>query len=308
MNRLKTKIGNITLNNPVMTASGTSGHSNELSAIDKFDINSLGAFVTKSVTLNARKGNKQPRIVEVPGGILNSIGLQNKGVYYFIEITISKLQEFNIPIIVNVSAPSKYYLIELYRILKKVEDKFDAIEVNLSCPNAKGGIIAPLAASTYIRITKDFFGDKTTIAKLSPNTNTVMYAEDVIGAGVDAISMINTIKGMVIDIDTQKPLLGNVRGGLSGPCIKPIGVQKVYECFNKIPECKSKKVPIIGIGGIMNYKDALEYILAGASAVGIGTGFFTNPFIFEEVKEGINKYLLEKDKKLEEIVGISSKE
>jgi len=304
MNRLETKIGKLKMSVPTMTSAGTSGCGNEILEIGKLNIDFLGAFVTKSITLNKMDGNPHVRIVEVPGGILNSIGLQNKGVKHFIENDLPNLQAFNIPVIINTSAESIEDFCILHHILMLHENTFDALEINLSCPNVKWGLLPPASVKRYIWVVRNMFKDKTIIAKLSPNvTDIISYATAAIEGGADALSMINTVKGMAIDIDTQRPILGNVCGGLSGPCIKSIGIHKVYECFKNIPECNNKKIPIIGIGGIMNYKDVLEYILAGASAVGIGTGFIINPLIFEEINDKLNKYLIKEDKKITDLIG-----
>jgi len=310
MNRSETTIGNIVMKNPVMTASGTAGHCDELSQIAHLDISALGAFLTKGITLYAREGNPQLRIVETSSGILNSIGLQNKGIERFLWEDLKKLKRFGIPIILNISVKS---IDEVKKICSYIRSMFylsfyDGIEINVSCPNIEGNILGHSPEMVHDIVHEFRFilePYKTIITKLSPNvTNIVEIAEAAIYGGTDALSMINTVRGTAIDIDNKKFLLGNKIGGLSGPAIKPIGLLAVHECFTKIEKCSSKEIPIIGVGGIMNYKDALEYIMVGASAIQIGTGFFTNANIYNEVISGIDKYLQEQNKNVSDIIGI----
>ena len=310
---LGVKIKNITLKAPLLTSSGTSGSRNELNILQNREkvLESLGAFVTKGVSINKSLGNPDPRIVEVRSGILNSIGLQNKGVAKFFEEDVPELQKYKIPIIVNISAATISEFGELAAIIK-TKDKNNVIsglEINVSCPNIKKGGAAfgsdPVLVEQIVKEIKTRVKDSLCIiTKLSPNvTDITQIAKAAIIGGTDALSMINTLKGMAIDINTMKPMLGNQTGGLSGPCIKPVGLYMVYECFRSIPECKRKEIPIIGIGGISNFNDAMEYFLAGATAVGIGTQWFLNNRIFEEIHQELAEYLDNKKETLSNLIG-----
>ena len=310
---LGVKIKNITLKAPLLTSSGTSGSRNELNILQNREkvLESLGAFVTKGVSINKSLGNPDPRIVEVRSGILNSIGLQNKGVAKFFEEDVPELQKYKIPIIVNISAATISEFGELAAIIK-TKDKNNVIsglEINVSCPNIKKGGAAfgsdPVLVEQIVKEIKTKVKDSLCIiTKLSPNvTDITQIAKAAIIGGTDALSMINTLKGMAIDINTMKPMLGNQTGGLSGPCIKPVGLYMVYECFRSIPECKRKEIPIIGIGGISNFNDAMEYFLAGATAVGIGTQWFLNNRIFEEIHQELAEYLDNKKETLSNLIG-----
>ena len=310
---LGVKIKNITLKAPLLTSSGTSGSRNELNILQNREkvLESLGAFVTKGVSINKSLGNPDPRIVEVRSGILNSIGLQNKGVAKFFEEDVPELQKYKIPIIVNISAATISEFGELAAIIK-TKDKNNVIsglEINVSCPNIKKGGAAfgsdPVLVEQIVKEIKTKVKDSLcVITKLSPNvTDIAQIAKAAIIGGTDALSMINTLKGMAIDINTMKPMLGNQTGGLSGPCIKPVGLYMVYECFRSIPECKRKEIPIIGIGGISNFNDAMEYFLAGATAVGIGTQWFLNNRIFEEIHQELAEYLDNKKETLSNLIG-----
>jgi dihydroorotate dehydrogenase (NAD+) catalytic subunit len=310
---LGVKIKNITLKSPLLTSSGTSGSRDEINLLQnrKQVLESLGAFVTKGVSINKSLGNPDPRIVEVRSGILNSIGLQNKGVTKFFEEDVPELLKYNIPIIVNISASTISEFGELAAIIK-TSDKNNAIsglEINVSCPNIKKGGAAfgsdPVLVEQVVEEIKSKVKDSLCIiTKLSPNvTDITQIARAAIIGGTDALSMINTLKGMAIDINHMKPILGNQTGGLSGPCIKPVGLYMVYECFRSIPECKRKEIPIIGIGGISNFNDTMEYILAGASAVGIGTQWFINNRIFEEIHKELTEYLDNKKETISNLIG-----
>ncbi|MBN2275122.1 MAG: dihydroorotate dehydrogenase [Bacteroidales bacterium] len=310
---LPVKIKNLVLKTPLLTSSGTSGSRDEINLLQNRDriLASLGAFVTKGVSLNKSLGNKEPRIVEVRSGILNSIGLQNKGVKVFFEEDVPELQKYEIPIIVNISAGSVSEFGQLSERIKDL-DKNNAIsglEINVSCPNIKKGGAAfgadPLLVEQVVREVKSRVQDSfCIITKLSPNvTDITQIGKAAVNGGTDALSMINTLRGMAIDTDKRKPILGNQIGGLSGPCIKPVGVYMVYECFRKIPECRNRSVPIIGIGGISNYYDVLEYIFAGATATGIGTQWFINTAVFEEIYKDLNDYLNKTHETIENLVG-----
>jgi dihydroorotate dehydrogenase (NAD+) catalytic subunit len=313
-NILATKIGNILLRSPLLTTSGTSGSSSELEHFEHSEIilNSIGAFTTKSVTLRPRKGNPEPRIVETRSGIINSIGLQNKGAAVFIKEELPRLIRYKLPIIVNISAGSIEEFGELTDYLLSHDENsiINGIEINVSCPNVKEGGVAfgtnPKAVERIVRQVRKYAGDFcTVITKLTPNiTDIKLPAKAAIHAGTHVLSMINTLKAMAIDINTGRPFLGNDIGGLSGPAIRPVGVYMVYECF-KIAECKKGEIPIIGMGGITNCTDALEYIMAGASAVGIGTQWFVNPDVFQETYQGLKKYLEKNKKQLKDIIGIA---
>ena len=314
MNRdLSVRIKNILLKTPLLTASGTSGSKDEINHLQnrKQILESLGAFVTKGVTLKESLGNREPRIVEVRSGLLNSIGLQNKGVRKFFEEDIPSLRQYNIPIIVNISAGSVSEFGVLAGRIQNIDKhhSISGIEINVSCPNIKKGGAAfgadPLLVEQVVREVKSNVQDSLCIiTKLSPNvTDIAQIGKAAINGGTDALSMINTIRGMAIDIDTGKPVLGNQVGGLSGPCIKPVGVYMVFECFRKLPECKRREIPIIGIGGISNYIDVLEYIMAGATAIGIGTQWFIHHSIFEEIIRDLNRYLSRHDETIPDLIG-----
>jgi dihydroorotate dehydrogenase (NAD+) catalytic subunit len=314
---MNVKIGNIKMKSPVMTTSGTSGSSNELLPLDKSGtlLSSLGAFVTKGVTLKPRLGNDPPRVVETRSGILNSIGLQNNGAEVFVKKELPQLLVYELPIIVNISADSVEGFGDLAAFLtdNDVNQLIDGIEINVSCPNIKEGGIAfgtnPHSVEEIVRVVKARVrSSMTIITKLTPNiTDITRPARAAIEGGTDALSMINTLRGMAINIEEGAPFLKNKSGGLSGPAIKPVGVYMVYECFNKINECRKKEIPIIGIGGITNHRDALEYIMAGATAVGIGTEWFVHTGVFEETYKGIENFIKEKSKNISAFTGIAHK-
>jgi dihydroorotate dehydrogenase (NAD+) catalytic subunit len=286
---LQVTIAGIRLQNPVMTASGTFGYGREYA--DLVDLNRLGAIVVKGLHLNPAKGNPPPRIVETPCGMLNAIGLENVGIQAFVEDKLPFLKTLQVPVIVNIYG----HFIEEYAELAAVVDTVDgiaAIEVNISCPNIKAGGVAfgvhPTSAHTVITAVRQ----KTTkpvIAKLSPNvTDITDIARSVADAGADAVSLINTLTGMAVDIHTRTPMLANVTGGLSGPAIKPVALRMVWQV------AKSVAVPVIGIGGIMTAADALEFLIAGACAVQVGTANFVNPRATMNVLEGLEAYMQEK--------------
>lgn len=285
MVNLAVDIGSLHLQNPVMGASGTFGFGREYE--DFLDVNKIGAIVTKGVTPMPRAGNPGVRVAETPAGMLNCIGLENPGVDAFISDILPKIKHYDTPVIVNISAGS----VEDYgKIAQKLDiDGVDALEVNISCPNVKeGGIVFgtdPRAAAAVTGSVKKHTG-KTVIVKLSPNvTDITVMAKAVEAAGADAISLINTLTGMSIDIRTRKPLLGNITGGLSGPAVKPIAVRMVWQAANAV------KIPIIGMGGIASAEDAIEFMLAGASAVAVGAYNFVNPSALADIAGGIEAYL-----------------
>ena len=285
---LSIEIGKMKLKNPVLVASGTFGYAEEFE--DFFDLKKLGALVTKTITLKPRQGNSPPRIVETDSGMLNSIGLENPGVKVFLEEKLPLLKKIKVPVIVSISADSTKEFVGLAKILNK-EKAIAAIELNISCPNIKKSklLIAQDVNSTY-KVVKAVRKStrKTLITKLSPNvTDITEIAKAAQRAGSNAISLVNTFSAMSIDIDTKKPKLGNITGGLSGPAIKPIALYMVREVARTV------KLPIIGMGGIMNTEDALEFIIAGASAVAIGTANFINPKACVDILAGIEKYMKE---------------
>ena len=282
---LAVKIGNLELKNPVMGASGTFGFGKEYE--DFLDVNEIGAIVTKGVTPKPRAGNPGVRIAETPAGMLNCIDLENPGVDAFICDILPKIKKYNTAVIVNISASTVEEYAEMAWRLDI--DGVDAVEVNISCPNVKeGGIVFgtdPKAAAAVTRAVKTHTS-KTVIVKLSPNvTDITVMAKAVEEAGADAISMINTLTGMVIDINTRKPLLGNITGGLSGPAVKPVAVRMVWQV------AKAVKIPIIGMGGITCAEDAIEFMLAGATAVAVGAYNFVDPSALKVVADGIADYM-----------------
>jgi len=275
------------LKNPVIAASGTFGFGREYSKF--FDLNRLGGISVKGLTLEPRKGNRPPRIAETPGGILNSVGLQNPGVHAFIRDEIPFLRGFDTAVIANVAGNT----VEDYRAIVEIlsDADIDAIELNVSCPNVKEGcLMFGSTASGVFEVTGAVrkVCKKPLIVKLSPNvTDITEIARAAEAAGADCVSLINTLLGMSIDIEKRKPVLANIMGGLSGPAVKPVAVRMVYET------AKAVKIPVIGMGGISNGNDAVEFMLAGASAVMVGTAGFVNPNVWVETVQGIEKYMRE---------------
>ena len=285
---LKVNIGKLKLKNPVMTASGTFGYGREYSEF--FDIGNLGAVVVKGLSLKPRTGNPPPRIVETASGMLNSIGLQNIGIDSFIENELPFLKKLKVPVIVNFFGDSIPEYAEAAAKLGSTKG-INALEMNISCPNKQAGWSIfgtdPKVTSKVVKTVRKET-DIPLIVKLSPNVTDIgLMAKTAEDAGADAISAINTLTGMAIDIKTKKPKLANIIGGLSGPAIKPVALKMIWECY------KSVKIPIIGMGGITTAEDAIEFILAGASAVAVGTGNFINPAITMEILEGIASFMEE---------------
>ncbi|MFA3782037.1 dihydroorotate dehydrogenase [Melioribacteraceae bacterium 4301-Me] len=284
---LKIKIGKLELKNPVLLASGTVGYGNEISNFT--DLSKIGGIVTKSVSLKPRKGNPPQRIVETPSGMLNAIGLVNVGVEVFIKEKIPFLREINTTLICNIAASTIEEYVECTKILDE-QETIKAFEINVSCPNVKeGGLEFGNDVNAVGRITEKVRAatEKPVIIKLSPNVSRISeFAEIVKKEGGDAVSAINTLVGTSFDIWSRKPKLYNVTGGLSGPAIKPIALAKVLEISRNVD------IPIIGIGGIMNWKDAVEFIICGASAVQIGTANFINPNAGVEIVEGMKNYCI----------------
>lgn len=284
--KLEVKIGSMKLKNPVMVASGTFGYGREFEEF--VDPSRLGAIVTKTITALPRQGNRPPRLYEVSSGLLNSIGLQNDGLEDFIATKIPKYSQLKTNVIVSVGGESNA---EYAQIISKLDvfDAINAFEINISCPNVeyKDKIIACDDRLTHdlVRLVRRETA-KPLIVKLSPNAADIaQVALAAQMAGADAVSLINTLTGMAIDVKKRKSVLGNVTGGLSGPCIKPVALRMVWQVRNKV------NIPIIGMGGIMTAQDALEFIIAGASAVSVGTASFVNPEASLEVLEGIELYL-----------------
>ena len=286
MVQLNTKIGSLELKNPVMTASGTFGYGTEYA--DFMDINRLGAIIVKGTTLNPRQGNPYPRMAETPSGMLNAVGLQNKGVDYFVDHIYPEVRKFQTNVIVNVSGSSIEDYAQCASIINTLDD-IPAIELNISCPNVKQGGMAfgvkPESAAQVVSAVRKAY-DKTLIVKLSPNvTDITEIARAVEGAGADSVSLINTMLGMAIDAERRKPILSTVTGGMSGPAVKPVALRMVWQV------AKAVKIPVIGLGGICSATDAIEFLLAGASAIQIGTANFIDPSISEKVVDGIEEYL-----------------
>lgn len=299
MGDLKVKIGNIELKNPVLTASGTFGYGEEFS--DFIDLNKLGGIIVKGTTLKHREGNPYPRMAETSSGMLNAVGLQNKGVVHFINNIYPRIKNFDTSIIVNVSGSTvEDYVATAERLVSL--DKIPAIELNISCPNVKEGGMAfgtsCASAKKVISAVRKVY-PKTLIVKLSPNvtdiTEIAKVAED---EGADSVSLINTLLGMAINAETRKPVLSTITGGLSGPAIKPIALRMVWQVY------KTVKIPIIGLGGIMNSVDAVEFLIAGATAIQVGTANFIDPQITMKIIDGLNFYLdKHKIKSVKELTG-----
>jgi dihydroorotate dehydrogenase (NAD+) catalytic subunit len=293
------KLGDLELKNPVMTASGTFGYGEEFSSV--IDVNKLGAIVVKGISLKPMPGNPPPRIVETPAGMLNAIGLANIGIENFLKDKLPWLKTLDTKTIVNIYGHSMDEYGELASALKDV-DGVSAVEVNISCPNVdKGGLVFGKDPDISARVTETVVKNtnKPVIVKLTPNVSDItILATAVEQAGAHCLSLINTLTGMAIDIETGKPRLGNISGGLSGPAIRPVALHMVYQA------AKAVKIPVIGIGGILNAQDALEFLIAGASAVQVGTANFINPGATLEIIKGIKDYCKRKNiQDLNEIIG-----
>ncbi len=296
---LKVNIGRLSLKNPVMTASGTFGYGLEFA--DFIDLSRLGGIIVKGTTLKPREGNPYPRMAETPSGMINAVGLQNKGVDYFVEHIYPQIKDLDTRILVNVSGSTIDDYAETARRLSSL-DKIPAIELNISCPNVKEGGMAfgtscKSAASVVKAVRAVYPG--TLIVKLSPNvTDITEIARAVEAEGADSVSLINTLLGMAIDAEKQRPVVSTVTGGLSGPCVKPIALRMVWQVFHAV------RIPIIGLGGIMNATDAIEFLLAGARAIQVGTANFIDPQITVKIVDGIENYLDRHGcRSVEEIIG-----
>ena len=296
---LRTTIGGLSMKNPVMTASGTFGYGVEFA--DFVNLEDIGGIIVKGTTLLPREGNDYPRMVETASGMLNCVGLQNKGVDYFCEHIYPEIKDIKTNMIVNVSGSSLEDYAACAARVNELEN-IPAIELNISCPNVKQGGMAfgvtTEGASSVVKAVRDVY-DTTLIVKLSPNVTSIAdIALAVQDAGADAVSLINTLMGMVIDIEKRKPVLSIATGGMSGPAVKPVAVRCVWQV------AKAVNIPIVGLGGIMNAKDAIEFFLAGASAIEIGTANFIDPAVTVKVAQGINEWLDQHGcKSVGEIVG-----
>ena len=283
---LRVKIGSLELSNPVMTASGTFGYGKEFE--DFVDLEKIGGIIVKGTTLHHREGNDYPRMAETPMGMLNAVGLQNKGVDYFINHIYPEIKDIRTNMIVNVSGSTIEDYAKTAAMINEL-DNIPAIELNISCPNVKqGGMAFGVTASgaeSVVKAVREVY-HKTLIVKLSPNvTDITEIARAAEGAGADSVSLINTLLGMAIDAEKRRPVLSTITGGMSGAAVKPIALRMVWQVS------KAVNIPVIGLGGIMNAQDAVEFLLAGASAVEIGTANFINPAITVKVADGINDYL-----------------
>lgn len=283
---MSTRLGGIELKNPVLLASGTFAYAEEIS--QWVDLNRVGGLITKTITLKPRAGNPPPRLAETPCGLLNAIGLENPGIEGFLKSKLPFLLRFKVPIIVSIAGEDKQEYVELARKLQR--EGVAGLELNISCPNIarkEGRMISQDEKATY-SLTRAVRRETSLplVVKLSPNVGDISaIAKSAEEAGADILSLVNTFLGMAIDIDRRKPKLGNVIGGLSGPAIKPLVLRAVYEVAQEV------KIPIIGMGGIMRWQDALEFILAGASAVAVGTANLINPLYVVEIIEGLKGYL-----------------
>ena len=283
---LSVKIGGLSLRNPVMTASGTFGYGTEFE--DFVNFSRMGGIIVKGTTLRHREGNAYPRLAEVPAGMLNAVGLQNKGVNYFCENIYPIVKNYDTNVIVNVSGACIEDYVATAEKINEL-DAIPAIELNISCPNVKEGGMAfgtsCASAAEVVKAVRNAY-DKTLIVKLSPNvTDIAEIARAVEAEGADSVSLINTLMGMAINAETRKPVLSTITGGLSGPCVKPIALRMVWQVS------KAVNIPIVGLGGIMNATDAIEFFLAGATAIEIGTANFIDPSVTMKVVDGIEDYL-----------------
>ncbi len=300
MANLKVNIANLLLKNPVLTASGTFGYGEEFS--DFIDLNKLGGFVVKGTTIKHREGNPYPRMAETPSGMLNAVGLQNKGVDYFIENIYPRIKDLDTHVIVNVSGATVDDYVAVCEKLAPL-DKINAIEVNISCPNVKQGGMAfgttCAGASEVTKAVRKAF-PKTLIVKLSPNvTDITEIAKAVEAEGADSVSLINTLLGMAIDVERRRPYLSTITGGLSGPAVRPVAVRMVWQVSHAI------SIPVIGLGGIMSGRDALEFMMAGATAVQVGTANFIDPSVTVKIIDEIDDYCLRHGiSDINEIIGI----
>lgn len=297
---LEVKLDRLTLKNPVMTASGTFGYGEEFA--DFFDVSRLGGIVVKGTTGERRQGNAYPRMAETPSGMLNAVGLQNVGVETFCKEVYPRIKEIDTNIIVNVSGSSIEEYCKVAEMVNELE-RIPAIELNISCPNVKKGGMGfgtdPNMAAQVVEAVRKVYG-KTMIVKLTPNvTSVVEIAKSVEGAGADSVSLINTMLGMAVDVEKQKPYLSTITGGLSGPCVKPVAVRMVWQVAHAV------KIPVVGLGGIVSAADALEFLMVGARAVEVGTANFIDPTVTVKIVEGLQDYCERHGiKDINDIIGI----
>lgn len=286
MANLKTNIAGLEFKNPVLTASGTFGYGIEFA--DFIDLNKLGGFIVKGTTLNPRQGNAYPRLAETPSGMINAVGLQNKGVQYFIDNIYPKLKDYDTNVIVNLSGSCVEDYVTGAQMLNELE-KIPCIELNISCPNVKAGGMGfgtqPKLAEEVVSKVREVY-KKPLIVKLTPNVTSIAeIAKAVEAAGADSVSLINTVLAMAVDAERQRPILSTITGGISGAAVKPIALRCVWQVYNAV------KVPIVGLGGIMNATDAIEMMLCGARAIEVGTANFIDPTVTVKIVDGINEYL-----------------
>ena len=286
MTNLSVNIAGLTFKNPVTTASGTFGYGDEFG--DFMDLGRIGGVFVKAVTGSNREGNAYPRMAETASGMLNSVGLQNKGVDHFIKEIYPRIKDFDTHIIVNVSGSTLEEYVEVASRINEL-DKIPAIELNISCPNVKQGGMAfgtvPAMSTEVTRAVRDVY-KKVLMVKLSPNvTSIIEIAKAVADGGADVLTLVNTLLGMAIDAERRRPILSTITGGLSGPAIKPIALRMVWQVHNAV------NIPVIGLGGIMNATDAIEFLLAGSSAIQVGTANFIDPAISVKIVEGIEAYM-----------------
>lgn len=300
MNRLKINFLGVDMENPIMTASGCFGFGMEYK--DYFDPNELGAVVLKGITLEPRNGNEGTRIAETPSGMLNCVGLENPGIENFKKVILEDIKgKLNIPIVLNINGKTVEEYVELAKIVEEI-DEVKMVELNISCPNVKDGGMAfganPEVAGLVTKKVREVLS-KPLIVKLSPNVSDIVQIAKIVEEnGADAVALINTLLGMAIDIKKKKPILGNIFGGLSGPAVKPVALRMIYQVSQAV------KIPVLGMGGINSTEDAVEFFMAGASAISLGTGIFGNPMLPVEIKEGLQKYCEEEGlQNISEIIG-----
>jgi dihydroorotate dehydrogenase (NAD+) catalytic subunit len=300
MNRLKINFLGVDMENPIMTASGCFGFGMEYK--DYFDPNELGAVVLKGITLEPRNGNEGTRIAETPSGMLNCVGLENPGIENFKKVILEDIKgKLDIPIVLNINGKTVEEYVELAKIVEEI-DEVKMVELNISCPNVKDGGMAfganPEVAGLVTKKVREVLS-KPLIVKLSPNVSDIVQIAKIVEEnGADAVALINTLLGMAIDIKKKKPILGNIFGGLSGPAVKPVALRMIYQVSQAV------KIPVLGMGGINSTEDAVEFFMAGASAISLGTGIFGNPMLPVEIKEGLQKYCEEEGlQNISEIIG-----
>jgi dihydroorotate dehydrogenase (NAD+) catalytic subunit len=299
MANLNIQIGQVKFKNPVLTASGTFGYGPEFE--DFINIDDLGGIIVKGTTLEPRQGNAYPRMAETPSGMLNAVGLQNKGIDAFVRDIYPSIKHYNTNIIVNVSGSTIDDYVKVCEKLAPLEN-IPAIELNISCPNVKeGGMAFGTSCASAAQVIKEArkYWPRMLMVKLSPNvTNIIEIAKTAEDEGADSLSLINTLLGMAIDAKTRKPILSTVTGGLSGPAVKPVALRMVWQV------AKNVKIPVVGLGGIMNATDAIEFFLAGASAIQVGTANFIDPAVSVKIVHGINEYLDKHNfKSIQDIIG-----